>query len=165
MSFIGIISDNKDFEHLRNICLKSISINNLNIINLNKQTIENLRNVKFDAIIINSDLSKIMNKTEILKNICDNTKYVILNSDICLKLDYFNCKETMIITYGLNQKATITASSITEDNILVAVQRNIKNIYGDIIDVQEININRMPNDKIYQILVTCILKILYKSKK
>ena len=163
MSFIGIISDNKDFEHLKNICLKNINVNNLNIINLNKQTIENLRNVRFDAIIINNDLSKVMNKTEFLENICGNTKYLIVNTDICLKLESFNCKETMIITYGLNQKSTITASSITDDNILVAIQRNIRNIYGKVVDVQEINIKKMPGDKVYQILIKCIIKIIYQK--
>ena len=47
-----------------------------------------------------------------------------------------------VITYGFNSKSTVTASSITEEEMLICVQRNIINIKGKKIEPQEINIEK-----------------------
>lgn len=47
-----------------------------------------------------------------------------------------------VITYGFNSKSTVTASSVTEEEMLICVQRNIINIKGKKIEPQEINIEK-----------------------
>ena len=55
-------------------------------------------------------------------------------------------KDSEIITYGLNQKATITMSSIKSENILICVQKNFKNYYGKIVEEQEVNVEITKNN-------------------
>ena len=47
--------------------------------------------------------------------------------------------ELNVITFGFNPKSTITASSV-EDDILLCIQRNIKDIEGKTIEQQEMKI-------------------------
>ena len=65
-----------------------------------------------------------------------------------IDLSKINCNNTEIITYGLNRKAMITISSVKEDSVLVALQKNLKNLAGKIIEVGEANINLNENNKI-----------------
>ena len=53
---------------------------------------------------------------------------------------------TQIIYYGLNQKATITVSSIKSENILMCIQKKIISIRGIKIEEQEINIEIAKNN-------------------
>ena len=70
----------------------------------------------------------------------------------CKKLEVLNInkknilKDSEIITYGLNQKATITMSSIKSENILICVQKNFKNYYGKIVEEQEVNVEITKNN-------------------
>lgn len=167
MSFIGIVSESKDFELIKAEVIKNIKENKLNIININKTSVENVQNIKFETIIINTSLEKMQDKKEIIERICKNAKYLILNSDIDLKMEILKEKKLNIITYGLNQKATVTVSSITENSICVALQRNIQNIYGETIELEEINIKFENEKKIkpYTVLIIFIIFSLYKIKK
>ena len=72
--------------------------------------------------------------------IISNSKYLILNADIELKLEVEENIELNIITFGFNTKATITASSVEED-ILICIQRNVRNIKNNLIEQQEIKIS------------------------
>ena len=62
MYFIGIVSNNKSFEKIRKKILEKIKDINMNIININFQTIENIQNVKFETIVIDNNLEKLKNK-------------------------------------------------------------------------------------------------------
>ena len=167
MSFIGIVSESKDFELIKAEVIKNIKENKINIININKTSVENVQNIKFEIIIINASLEKMQDKKEIIERICKNAKYLILNSDIDLKMEILKEKKLNIITYGLNPKATVTVSSITENSICVALQRNIQNIYGETIELEEINIKFENEKKIkpYTVLIIFIIFSLYKIKK
>ena len=66
---------------------------------------------------------------------------MIINSDIEINNEILKDVETNIIDYGLNQKSTVTASSISNENIIICLQRNIKNINGKIIETNETKIN------------------------
>ena len=79
MSFIGIVSESKDFELIKAEVIKNIKENKLNIININKTSVENVQNIKFETIIINTSLEKMQDKKEIIERICKNAKYLILN--------------------------------------------------------------------------------------
>ena len=78
-----------------------------------------------------------------------------------------NDNKLKIITYGLNQKATVTVSSITEDRVMACLQRNIEDINNNIIEVQEFIIedHNITNKKIYSMLVVLIIQQLYNCKK
>lgn len=136
MSFIGIISENKNELYMNRILSNKLS--NTNIININDKNIENIKNVTFETILINGNNTKILSKLDILKNMISKVKYLIINADIednLLVLDNIN---TNVITFGFNSKSTITASSVKEDNILICVQRTIENIKGEEIEPQEL---------------------------
>ena len=166
MYFIGIVSNNKSFEKIRKKILEKIKDINMNIININFQTIENIQNVKFETIVIDNNLEKLKNKINYLEKICINSKYVLLNTDVNLGIDIFDAKKINIITYGLNQKATVTVSSIKDTDISIYIQRNIKNIRNEIIEVEERNIKIKEKSKIkaYEILIIYMILRIYEYK-
>ena len=135
MFFIGIISEEKNEKYIKEM-LKH-NINNSNVIFINEKNIDNIKNVKFKIIVLNKEL---INKN--LEGILLNAEYLILNSDINVKIDLIENLDLKVITYGFNSKSTVTASSITEEEMLICVQRNIINIKGKKIEAQEINIEK-----------------------
>ncbi len=152
MFFIGIISEEKNEKYIKEM-LKH-NINNSNVIFINEKNIDNIKNVKFKIIVLNKEL---INKN--LESILLNAEYLILNSDINVKLvGNLNLK---VITYGFNPKATVTASSITEEEILVCIQRNIVDMYNNKFEPQEINIERNELLDIYDNMYIMCIKILY----
>lgn len=166
MPFIGIIADSKSFENVKSTILKNINQTKLNIININLQSIENIKNIKFETIVIDCNLDKFKEKEEILKKICSNSKYLILNTDMEIRLDILENQKFKIITYGLNQKATVTISSITETDLLIDLQRNIENIKKKVIEAEEIRIklSGKTNFKVYEILIIYIIFSIYDVK-
>ncbi len=166
MSFIGIIAENKDFKYIKNIILKKINnANKFEIININKNSINNLKNVKFETIAICSSLDKFKENYSNVKNILSNVKYLIINADEKIDKNILEDLEFDIITYGLNQKSTITASSISQDNVIVCLQRNIKNINNKIIEANEFNIksDKNGNETIYNILAYVTILLVYED--
>ena len=152
MFFIGIISEEKNEKYIKEM-LKH-NINNSNVIFINEKNIDNIKNVKFKIIVLNKEL---INKN--LESILLNAEYLILNSDINVKLvENLNLK---VITYGFNSKATVTASSITEEEMLVCIQRNIVDMYNNKFEPQEINIEKNELLDIYDNMYIMCIKILY----
>lgn len=164
MFFIGIIAENKDFETIKANTLKKIRGGKVNLIHITSQNIENMQNIKFDTLVVNQNLSKWQDKLSYLDKIFKNLKYVVFNIDMNTSLDILLGKSLSVITYGLNQKSTVTVSSITEDNILVALQRNLLNRDGDFIEVGEINMPVFAGEKVYEVLICCILQCIYGGK-
>ena len=114
-----------------------IKTKNENVVFINEKNIENIKNIKFKIIVLNKGID---NKN--IKNILLNAEYLILNSDINVKIDLIENLDLKVITYGFNSKSTVTASSVTEEEMLICVQRNIINIKGKKIEPQEINIEK-----------------------
>ena len=135
MFFIGIVSEEKNEKHIKDILKQKIE--NENVIFINEKNIENIKNIKFKIIVLNKGID---NKN--IKNILLNAEYLILNSDINVKIDLIENLDLKVITYGFNSKSTVTASSVTEEEMLICVQRNIINIKGKKIEPQEINIEK-----------------------
>ena len=50
-----------------------------------------------------------------------------------------------VITYGFNSKATITASSVEEDQVMVCLQRTMKTREGKQMEPQEIEMPKLEN--------------------
>lgn len=136
MRFIGIISD-KDYNKIESELYKKLNEKEYSIININNETIQNIKNVKFDVILIINGDALLPENNEILKKIINNSKYLVINTDIENDLKILEETKINVISYGFNSKNTITASSINEESILVGIQRNIKNINGKIIEQQD----------------------------
>lgn len=138
MAFIGIISDSKSEKIIKMILEEKLDKSN-NIIIINSKSVENLKNIKFETVLIANNNNIIKENKETINKIIANTKYLIINADIELELEFEEQVELNVITFGFNPKATITASSV-EDDILLCIQRNIKDIEGNIIEQQEMKI-------------------------
>ena len=158
MNFIGVIGKTR--------ILKNIIDNHVNIIKINSNNIENIKNVKFQIVIINNDLKDFILKETFIKSIIENADYLIINSDLELKIDILSNIKQKIITCGLKQKSTITASSITEDNVLIDLQRNIETLNNKNVETQEKLIKLTENESydIHEILINYAISVLYNKK-
>ena len=116
MSIIGIIAKEKRVNQIK----KQLEKENLNIefVCINYKSIKNVRNIKFEIIIIQDSLIKLQENKEYIKDIMKNAKYVLLNTDINISEENFKNIDLKILTYGLKQKSTITISSIKQEKIL-----------------------------------------------
>lgn len=163
MSFIGIVSDNKSFDNIKSKILENITEPKVNILSINLQSINNLKNIKFETIIIDNGLEKLKGYEQTLGQILKNTKYLVINTDINSKIEFAENSNIEVITYGLNHKATITISSITDENILIYLQRNIKNLKGNILEVEEknIRIGEKESIKTYEFLILYAILLIY----
>lgn len=159
MACIGIVADKNSEQEIEKILLeKSKEYNNIfTIIIINEKSINNIKNIKFETILIYKNIIK---SEDVFKQILLNTKYLILNSDIEKPLKIVENIDITIITYGFNSKATITASSVNENEILLCIQRNILNLNKKLIEPQEINIYTKTQNKHIEMAVFCIM-LLY----
>ena len=166
MSFIGIVSGNKSFETLKEKLLEIAPNENFNLININLKSIENVKNIKFETIIINEELKKFKNNISSLEQICENSRYIIINTDINCKNNILNIEnyKEKVITFGLNTKAILTISSITENHLLICLQKSIKNIKGNMLEIGEKRIKLIKN-KIFEVLIIYIIISLYEVEE
>lgn len=162
MAFIGIITAKKDEVGLKKALIQHLKKINLreNIIVINENNIENMKNIKFDTIIIHQENLGILNRQELLTRFIEQSKFLILNSDVKLNLELISNLKVTVITYGLNLKATVTASSIENDKICICIQRAIQNVNGDVIEPKEISVESQGSD-VYRSIISYILEILY----
>lgn len=158
MSLIGILTETKNKAYLKEQ-LKKRQLEE--VFFLTENTAQNMRNVKFDIFLLGK---KIATRQETIREIAKGTEYFILNSDIKENLQLLENLDLKIITYGYNQKATVTASSVQENNMMICLQRGITNVYGERIEPQEIvlKIEESVNDS--AILELTSLLFLYTKK-
>ncbi len=72
---------------------------------------------------------------------------VLVNTDDIDIFKHLNIKNGNIITYGLNSKSSVTASSIRENSVTVCIQRAIPSLAGAKIEQQEFNVTVSPKHK------------------
>ena len=156
MSFIGIIANKHDFINIEKFFSKKID---KQFIKIEEDNIENFKNILFETIVILNKISQ--SKQKYLESICRNARYLVINTDIDLKLE--NQNENNIITFGINQLSTVTISSVTEDRVLISQQRNIVNVKKQIVEAGEkvVNSRVKNNSRIYNILVKYIIEKIY----
>ena len=140
MAFIGIIAESKNEMQIKRIL--ECNLNRVNkehtVIIINDKSIDNIRNIRFETILV-MNLEEITEGKEIIHEIFKNTKYLIINIDMNYEgLEIINNMKLNVITFGFNQKATITASSI-EENLLLCLQRKIIDVKQNILEPQEIS--------------------------
>lgn len=163
MSFIGIVSDNKCFEIIKEKIKENDYNKRINLIHINNKSIENMKNIKFEMMIINNEIEKLKGYKSNLEKMCSNSEYLLINTDINKTFDILREGKTNIITYGLNQKSTVTVSSIGETDVLIYLQRSVKNKKNQLLDVEEKRIRLKENNKckIYELMIIYILLIIY----
>ena len=139
MSFIGVFLDNKKFQILQK--------------NMNK-------------IVISENLENFKEEINYVKNFCMKAKYLVINSDIEINCSILKEIKTNIITYGLNHKSTVTLSSITDESVLIFVQREFENMENKAIEVGEYNIKIQKENRtnIHEIMLAFILNNLNNIK-
>ena len=157
MPFIGIVGKESDCNFIKNEVIKNSCKNKFEFINITRQNIENLKNIRFETIVIND--SNFYGESHYLKEIIKNAKYLLLNSDVIKPID----TSTNLITYGLNRNAIVTLSSIKNENIMICVQNEFKDIVGNNIEVQEINVEIKKNNlkKICNSLAVFAILVIY----
>lgn len=155
MFFVGIITNQKNEPYMKEELSRILPSEN--IIFITDKNISNMKNIKFETIVIDTKLN---NKLE-LRKILSTSEYVILNSDINTDIDVINNLDLTVITYGFNNKATFTVSSITENSIIICLQRIILNKEKKEIEPQEYQIKMLNNTEKYAIIATKIISILY----
>ncbi len=156
MTFIGMSANQKDFEILKS------KFDGLNIIRIDDDNIQNLQNIKFDSIIIHEKMS-IKKHVKAFEKICKNLRYFLVNFDKNVNVDILKNNRMTVITYGLNHKSTITASSIQEDYIMVALQRDIFDREGKLQEIREQPIKTVQHLDIYGHMLMFVLSLLYNS--
>ncbi len=160
MFFIGIITNSKNEEYITNMLSKDFSSEQ--IIFINDKNVNNMKNIRFETIVIDSKLKHIND----LKQIVSNAKNIILNTDIKIDLEVLENLNLMIITYGFNAKATFTLSSVSENTIIICLQRIIKNIKNDKkYEPQEFEVKFMKNIEINAIVLIYIILLIYDKIK
>ena len=85
-----------------------------------------------------------------------------MNTDITDNLSFLNDLQVQLITYGFNSKATITASSIDDNKIIVCLQRAITNAHGKQIEPQEFEMDFSNEISSYTAMEITSLLLLYK---
>lgn len=156
MIFIGIVTDSKSENDMEQLLLKNNVLKENNVIFIKEKNIDNIKNVHFDTVVVN----RIFKKMDELNKILDNAKNVIINMDVNGENDEISVVDANIITYGFNSKSSITISSVTDDDVLICVQRNIYN-NKRVIEVQEIKIENNVNYTIYDLIVVLVLFLIY----
>ena len=141
MAFIGVIAESKNEMQIKKIISKNLNSENKEhtVITINSKSIDNIKNIRFETILVIS-LEELSKKYSAINEILKNAKYLVINSDIDENnLEFINNTKVNAITFGFNQKATITASSV-EDNLMLCIQRKIIDVNRNILEPQEIGI-------------------------
>ena len=105
----------------------------------------------------------------------DNSDYITnevveitqAEADAFYDADIKSNTKTNCISYGLNQKSTITISSIQEDKAILSIQRNIKNLEQKTIEMgeMEIDIKQFKPGQIENILAIFTIYLIYNKKR
>ena len=101
MSFIGVVSDSKCFDIIKEKIKENDKENQFNLIHINSKSIDNIKNIRFEVLVVNCELEELKDYQSNLEKIYSNAKYLILNTDIN-KEEFEPNKHIQIITYGLN---------------------------------------------------------------
>lgn len=157
MSFIGIVTNVKNEINMSKVLLKYFQEEQ--VLFITDKNIENMRNIRFETIVIDTELKHI----DDLKKILLNAKYVILNADTKLDLNILKNLNMMVISYGFQNKATFTVSSVSETNIIICLQRIMKTIHDKKYEPQEFEVVNSENLETHEIICLQILLLLYEK--
>lgn len=158
MPFIGIIAEEKSENYIRRQIVEKLKLRESSVLFIKEKSIENIRNIKFETII----LARKFKNMKLLNKMLENTVYLIVNTDRIKDIEELYKQNLKIITFGFNSKAQITASSVTDDDILICIKQDMKTINGKTIEAQEIKVK--DNADAEAIMATTTLLLLYEEK-
>ena len=156
MPLIGVIAKKKNIKIIK----KYIIGDKLQLIEINNKSTDNLKNIKFDEIVILENITLDRDKYKYINDIISKTDYLIVNDSVNLNEIKIE-KPIKIITIGFNSKSTITISSIGENKIILSVQREIKKKNNDVIEAQEKVLDIVDGVNIYNEIVVFIINELH----
>lgn len=160
MTFIGICSNEKDFKIIKSQFTKQNKSQDINFIYIKDSNIKNLQNIKFDALVIHEKIPIIEN-LEALEKICKNIRYLLINFDKNVNLNILNGNRLTVLTYGHNHKCTVTASSIKEEVIMIALQREVLDRKGILHGIEEEKMDIIQNLDVYGHMLLFVLGLIY----
>ena len=162
MIFVGVVSDNKKFEILRKIIYKNKNKSEVSLININYKSIDNLKKIKFEIRVLLDLPNQLEDNIDSLEEVCKDSNFLIVNSDIEFKKDALKNVQTNIITFGMNHLSSVTFSSVTDESLMISVQRNYPSINGDLIDVGEysLSIQKIERNYLHELLACYIIMSL-----
>ena len=162
MIIVGVVSDSRKFEIVKKLIYQNKNKNEITLININNKSIDNLKSIKFRIVVVLDIPSQFKENSESLEEICKDASFLLINSDVEFQKDVLKNIRSNIITFGFNHLATVTFSSVTNENLLISVQRNFTNINGVLVDVGEYNfsINKADRNYIYEVIVCYIIMAL-----
>ena len=159
MLLVGIVAKKREVQAIRN----ELKGNGIEIIEITKESIRNIKNVKFKEIIFLQNINLKEEEYGYMKEIISKAEYLILNEDIGIEIfKDIDIQETIkLITFGFNSKSTITISSVRDNKIIVCIQREVTKENGEILEYQEKQIISKNVKKIYNDLAVFIIKELH----
>ena len=153
MPFIGVISQENTENCIRRKIIEELNLRESSVLFIKEKSIENIKNIKFETVI----LERSFKNTELLKKILQNATYVIVNSDIENNLSLLENIKATVVTYGFNTKASITTSSVNEEEIMICIQRTFKNKNKEMIEPQEIKLPICENPNCTMAIASALL--------
>lgn len=163
MHFIGIFSSHSEYEMIKQNIIKTVNRKDLELIHISSKNIENMKNIVFETIVLCHQENMNDEQKNILNKICSNCIFVIINADVFCNTKVISNKKTNCISYGLNQKSTITISSIQEDKAILSIQRNISNLEQKAIEMgeMEVDLKQYKPNQIENILAIFAIYLIY----
>lgn len=166
MHFIGIFSNYSEYEIIKQNIIKIVNRKDLELIHICPKNIENMKNIVFETIVLCHQENINEEQKSILNKLCGNSMFIVVNADaFCNTKILFN-KKINCISYGLNQKSTITISSIQEDKAILSIQRNINNLEQKKIEMgeMEIDVKQYRTNQIENILAIFTIYLIYSKE-
>ena len=166
MHFIGIFSNRSEYEMIKQNIVKIVNRKDLELIHINSKNIENMKNIVFETIVLCHQENINDEQKSILNKFCSNCMFVIINADVFCNTRVISDKRTNCVSYGLNQKSTITISSIQEDKAILSIQRNINNLEQKTIEMGEmgIDLKKYNPNQIENILAIFTIYLIYDKE-
>ncbi len=158
MAFIGIITNEKNILTMTKFLKNTFDMKD--IIFISNNNVEKFKTMKFETVVVDKEIKNINQ----LKSIISNSKYLILNADIKIDSAILEDMNLMVITYGFQNKATFTVSSVSENNIIICLQRIMKTAQNGKYEPQEIDIKIEQNLDIHAIICINILTMFYQKR-
>lgn len=163
MHFIGIFSNHSEYEMIKQNIIKIVNRKDLEWIHINSKNIENMKNIVFETIVLCHEEEMNDEQKNILNKLCSNCMFIVVNADVFCNIKIKSNKKINCISYGLNQKSTITISSIQEDKAILSIQRNINNLEQKTIEMgeMEIDVKKYKPSQIENILAIFTIYLIY----
>lgn len=165
MHFIGIFSNHSEYEMIKQNIIKIVNRKDLEWIHINSKNIENMKNIVFETIVLCHEEEINDEQKNILNKLCSNCMFIVVNADVFCNVKIKSNKKINCISYGLNQKSTITISSIQEDKAILSIQRNINNLEQKTIEMgeMEIDVKKYKPSQIENILAIFTIYLIYSK--